>query len=233
MKIEFDKQQLEKVMDTLDRFAGKKARTKFQNAFNRAGFDTRKRMIDHIGRIFKNANNYTRNAPYFNQLNFNNGDKMGGFLAFKKKSSGGVGPGIYLMPQEWGGARHLKGFELKLGRMGMIQAGMFAVPTKALPPKLRAPAALERLANDLGKVISRIDSGKRKGKAKRENFFVVTRKSGNLEPGIYMRQASKQIRLFAFVTKVTYRKIFNFYAQANKDFSELFITKLKDEVSKG
>ncbi len=232
MKLEVDPRELEKALDALDRFGGTKARLKFKNAFNRAGFDTRKRMIDHIGRTFKNPNTYTRNSPYFDQLSFRDDKSIGGFLAFKKKTSKGVGPGIYLMPQEWGGSRALKGFEHRLSRMGMLQPGKFAVPTKALPANLRSPAALDKLASDLGKVITRIDMGKAKGKAKRENLFVVTRKAGKLEPGIYIRSAGKQQRLFAFVDKVTYQKIFNFYAQAQKDFTELFFVKLKDEMSK-
>lgn len=235
MKIQIDNAELQKALDAIDKFGGKKARQKFKNAFNRAGFDTRKRMIEYIGRIFKNPNQYTRNSPYFQTFDWKDDNKLGGgFLGFRKKKSKGVGAGIYLMPQEWGGSRALKGFERRLVRMGIMKEGYFAVPTKAMPKELRSASSLEKLANDLGRVITRIDLDKKKSKAKRENYFVITNKSGRLEPGIYLRTStSKQVRLFAFVDKVTYQRIFNFYKQANKDFAELFPSKLKDELEKG
>lgn len=234
MKLEVDPRELEKALDALDKFGGAKARQKFKNAFNRAGFDTRKRMIEHIGSVFKNPNQYTRNSLYFKQLTTANDKKDAGELAFRKKETGkGVGAGIYLMPQEWGGSRANKGFELKLQRMGFLKPGMFAVPTTAVPAKLRTASGLFKLAADIDRVMMRVNAGAKKGRAQRENYFVIMRKTGNLGAGIYMRSSGKVIRLFAFVDKVSYKKIFRFYEKAQKEFTELFITKLKDEVSKG
>lgn len=233
-RVEIDKRQLNDVLKKLEKFGGKKALQKFKNAFNRAGFDTRKRLIDHIGKVFKNPNQYTRNSPYFSQLRIQGEKTIGGYLAFKKKRGGrGVGAGIYLMPQEWGGSRAAKGFEIRLQRMGILEPGMFAIPTKALPKQMLRPAALDKLASDLGKVITRVDSGKRRTRAQRENLFVITRKTGSLSPGIYIRSnTAKTTKLFGFVNKVTYQRILDFYKTANKDFSELFVIKLQDELSK-
>lgn len=234
MKIEFDQKQFDQAVDAIDKFAGNKSRQKIANALNRAGFDTRKAMVADMPKIFDNPNDFVKNSIYFNQVQLKpDGQMAGGFLAFKKKSIG-VGAGIFLLPEEYGGSRALNGFERRLKRMGILADGMFAVPTKAMPKTARRPATLQKLANDLGKQITRVDAGKSRGRAKYNDYFVVTKAGqvGRFKPGIYLRQGNRAVQLFVFVESVKYKAIFEFYKRAERYFTDLFYTKLKDELSK-
>lgn len=231
MKIEMDKNQFDQALSAVDSFAGKKSSRKLLNAFNRAGFDTRKALMADMPKIFDNPNEFVKNSIYFNQLNLKEDGKLsGGFIAFKKKQQG-AGAGIFLIPQEIGGTRPLNGFERKLRRMGILADGMFAVPTKAMPKQARRPSTLQKLANDLGKQITRVDSG-RSSKAKFNDYFVVTKASTHAKPGIYMRQGPRMVMLFAFIDGVKYKQIFHFYQRAEKYFTDLFYIKLRDEMAK-
>jgi hypothetical protein len=235
MDIKFDKNQLNEAMRKCELFAGKKALKTFSNAFNRAGFDTRKKIMDDMPSIFKNLNQYTRNSIFFSQLKFKDGSTIGGAIQFKKKSSGGVGAGIYLMPEEWGGSRALKGFERRLRERGLIPEGMFAVPAKRFERKFYTPAGMTNFANILARsTVSRVSF--RKGKTIRvgskSQYFVLMQKTGRLEPGIYIRNGRRVERVFAYVSKVSYPQIFGFYDRAQRYFSTFFPQKLKDEISK-
>jgi hypothetical protein len=233
MKIEFDKSQFDEAVQAIDRFAGKKSAQKILNALNRAGFDTRKAMVADMPRIFDNPNEFVKNSLYFNQARLDGDNVTGGFLAFKKKSIG-VGAGIFLLPEEFGGSRAFNGFERRLKNMGILPEGMFAVPTKAMPKQARRPATLQKLANDLGKQITRVDAGKQ-SRAKYNDYFVITPTGGrnNRKPGIYLRQGNQAVQLFAFVDSVKYKAIFEFYKRAAKYFGEIFFNKIRDELSKG
>lgn len=236
MKIEFDRRQLDKAIEAIDGFAGKKQARKLLNAFNRAGFDTRKAIMADIPKVFNNPNEFTKNSLYFNQFRLDQDNQLKeGFIGFKKKQKGrGVGAGIYLMPQEVGGSRALNGFERRLQRMGFLPEGMNAVPTKNLPRSARNPATLQKLATDLGKqVTSQVERGRGKSKAKFNQFFVIRPQDKlSLGPGVYTRNGTKPVRLFAFVDQVKYKAIFEFYKRAEKYFIDIFNTKLKDEMNK-
>jgi hypothetical protein len=234
MKIEFDKSALDKALKTLESFTGKTGKSMVENAFNRALFDTRKRIQSDMRSIFKSKNDYTVNSVVVRQLKFTDQLQfVGGSIEFKKKERGsGVGAGIYLMPEEWGGTRMLKGFELRLQKMGLIDAGVFAVPTTNYPLNKRNPSSLQRLATDLGKSVSRVYAKKKKTDKAFDNYFVLKRSDGHLKPGIYMRNGRKVVMLFAYLDRVSYRQIFGFYDKCKRYFAELFPVKLDDEINK-
>lgn len=123
--------------------------------------------------------------------------------------------GQYLKPEVFGGDRKLKGFETALISARLMPQGYHAVPSKDAP--LDAYGNVQRgLYN---RILSALRSNpdavltkKRRSTKSRAQYVVIMPNSGrNLVPGIYQRSGRGLLRLFAYVSRTTYREQFPFY----------------------
>lgn len=235
-KIRIDESEFKKTFDQLSRFYGDRGQTKFVNAFNRAGFETRKKIISDMPSIFKKINSFTLNSLLFEQVRSMYGSLVGGVLSFRKKSKG-VGAGIYLMPEELSGPRKQNGIEYQFFIRGLIKRDQYLIPTSADVSRSANYSWIVRIANALAKNrISKvkIKNGKfLRAKSDSLDLFLLTETHGRLSPGLYKRTANGGVvALYFLINKTNYRSIFGFYKRVREYFPRFFEEKLFDEWSK-
>lgn len=137
----------------------------------------------------------------------------------------GIPPAKYLAPQIDGGTRRHKRFERALIEKGLMSPVAYAVPGRQAP--------LDAYGNVPGPFIVRMLSdlqafaeggyranrkGARKGRRK-TNYFFVPRPGSSLKPGVYWHMPGGLVGVvFAFVSKPSYRRRFDFYGKGNRAF---------------
>lgn len=137
----------------------------------------------------------------------------------------GIAPAKYLAPQIDGGARRHKRFERALIEKGLMSPVAFAVPGRQAPLDAygNVPGPfIVRMLSDLqafGESGYRANrNGARKGRRK-TNYFFVPRPGSSLKPGVYWHMPNGLLGVvFAFVSKPSYRKRFDFYGTGNRAF---------------
>lgn len=131
-----------------------------------------------------------------------------------KDGLGGRSAGKYLDAQIKGGARRETGYERYFEGLGIIPAGMFAVPAQGL--------ALDQYGNIprslLGQLIRGLKAAppatKRRTSTKAKVFAIS--QAGGLPMGIYVREAKAIRMVIAFVKQPSYEKRFDFYGTGER-----------------
>jgi len=134
----------------------------------------------------------------------------------------------YLAPQIEGGERRHKRFERALIMRGLMSPLAYAVPGRQAP--------LDQYGNVPGSFIVRVLSdlqafgeqgyranrkGKRRG-ARKSNYFFVPRPGSSLKPGVYWHMPNGMLGVvFAFVSRPSYTKRYDFYGVADRAFSRV------------
>jgi hypothetical protein len=133
-------------------------------------------------------------------------------------TAGSAVPSEYLAPQEFGGPRDLKKFERALQAQGSMPRGYRVVPAGGA--KLDAYGNISRgqivqviaqLGRDFSPGYARVigkTAAKRLAAAKRtgrEYVAILNNDRSRLEPGVYQRKGRGLVRVFAYVSNVSYR----------------------------
>jgi len=90
-----------------------------------------KAVIAEMPRVFDRPTPYTLRGTRVKPASYKTG-RMEASVEFKTDVSKGTPAEKYLQAEVYGGSRRLKRFEVALQRIGVLPAGMFAVPGKAM-----------------------------------------------------------------------------------------------------
>lgn len=162
-------------------------------------------------------------------------DIAGKLIEYRDMPPGDTPAGKYLQFQTEGGQRAAKRFERALQKVGVMPAGMVAVPGSRAkmdaygnqsPAEIRQIlswfSAAELVAGSRQNMTDATRDKRRKGTRKTAGweYVVVQVKRGGLRPGIYRRTwhaMGQQIEpIVMFVSQAKYRARFPFYAQAQE-----------------
>lgn len=207
-------------------------------ALTRTAQAAKKAVEDELPRAFDRPTRWTMNSVFFKSAKKT---RLEAKVWIKDETGKGIPATKYLGPQIFGGARHFKRFEKALQRVGILPPGMMAVPAAAA--ELDAYGNMSR--GQIVKILSffsafsevgyraNITDKRRKsmwkGSEKRGvrgfEYFALSKQTGKLPPGIYLRKnysvgeldkvahlqkgAAKPVLLF--VRAATYRKRLRFF----------------------
>lgn len=160
-------------------------------------------------------------------------------VKLKDNSSGlkAAPPSVYLAPQVFGGVRQAKRGELMLQRKGILATGSYYVPGP--DAKLDSYGNMSR--GQLSQLFSAVMGFGEQGFLANKSFrrgarmnkttndiFLVPKKMGSLEPGIYMRAPNRQVKcLLRFVTHAGYSVRLPF----DEVVSTVYLTDFADEFN--
>jgi hypothetical protein len=194
----------------------------------RTAKDIQGNTIKRMRRIFDRPTRFTLNAFRVVPARKNKHIALVGWRLFGGSSSGS-GSESYLGPQEVGGSRRPKRFEIRLRRAGVMRQDEFAVPARGvrlnrfgnIPGSriVQILSQLQALSGPGSDGNETVRSRKRAGKS-RVRYFAVTSKANRqtaLPPGVYERRANGKVRgVLMFVRRPVYRAVLGFYDGANK-----------------
>ena len=100
-------------------------------ALTKTAQHAQKAVIAEMPRVFDRPTPYTLRGTRVKPANYKTG-RMEASVEFKTDVSKGTPAEKYLQAEVYGGSRRQKRFEVALQRIGVLPAGMFAVPGKAL-----------------------------------------------------------------------------------------------------
>lgn len=127
-------------------------------------------------------------------------------------------PVDWLTPQEQGGSRYVKKFELALQLQGSMLAGQKVVPGRYATldaygniSRAQITQVIAQLGRDFSPGYARTISkrlDKRLATAQRtgRTYVAIPRPVGRLQPGVYQRNGRELLPVFLYVSRVTYRK---------------------------
>jgi hypothetical protein len=140
----------------------------------------------------------------------------------------GIPAADFLAAEIEGGARRLKRMEKALQAKGLMPRGWFAIPGRQAPLDAHGNVPgpfIVRMLSDLQAFGEQGYRANRKGRrtgARRTNYFFVPRKDSPLKPGIYWRLPNRTLGVvFAFVSKATYPKRYDFYGVGQRAFNRV------------
>jgi hypothetical protein len=151
----------------------------------------------------------------------------------------GTPPAKFLGPQIEGGERRQKRMERALIAKGLMPAGAFAVPGAHAPLDGSGSVPVSfivRMLSDLRAFGEQGYRNNRRGKrtgARKSNYFFVPRPGSSLKPGIYWHLPNGLIGVvFLFVSRVAYRKRYDFYGVARRAFDRVAPRILNEEMNR-
>ena len=227
-------------------------------ASNAVAFELRNTWKTTAQRVFDRPTPFTTNAILYRKATK---AQPFAEVFIRDEAAKGTPPAKYLLPQVEGGSRRPKGMEALLrssggGGQAWLPAGMFAVPGKGadLDGYGNVPSRVVR------QIISQLGAGREAGYVSNESersrtrrkrrggsdYFVLRRKRGNLLPGIYRRREmaagdaarraigarSRIDSIFIFVRKPVYRKRFDIFGLAQRQWNKLMPFFFNRELAK-
>ena len=222
-------------------------------ASNAVAFELRNTWKTTAQRVFDRPTPFTMNAILYRKATK---DRPFAEVFVRDEAAKGTPPAKYLLPQVEGGSRRPKGMEALLRSSGAggeawLPAGMFAVPGQG--------AKLDAFGNvpsgQVRKIISQLRAGRESGyvsnesdalrgkRVRRQNrrggggrYFVQRTRRGKLLPGIYERIVSgfgSGVRsIFIFVRKPTYRRRYDIFGLAQRQWNRLMPFHFNRELAK-
>jgi len=150
----------------------------------------------------------------------------------------GIPAADFLAAEIEGGVRRHKRMEKALQARGLMPRGWFAVPGRQAPIDAHGNVPgpfIVRMLSDLqafGEQGYRANRrGKRRG-AKKTNYFFVPAKGSHLKPGIYWHMPNRTLGcVFAFVSKVGYRKRYPFYEVGQRAFNRIALRAMTESLA--
>lgn len=217
MKITMTVEGLDKVLLQLQGFSARRLNAAMATALTRTAAAIGGEWTGQMKERFDRPTPLTERAV---RIGGARADSLEAVVQVKDLISGsrGAPPSEYLAPQEHGGGRGLKRYEIALQRQGAMLSGQRIVP--AAYAKLDAYGNVSRgqlvqVLNQLGtqlspgyqRVISK-SAEKRLAAAKRtgREYVAVVVGKGRIKPGIYQRSPDGLKPVFWFVSSVQYRK---------------------------
>lgn len=151
----------------------------------------------------------------------------------------GIPAADFLAAEIEGGTRRLKRFEKALQARGLMPKGWFAIPGRQAPLDAygNVPASfVVRMLSDLqafGEVGYRANrKGDRRG-ARKTNYFFVPKKGSHLRPGVYWHMPNRMLGcVFVFVSKVSYRKRYDFYGVGRRAYDRVASRFMTEELER-
>ncbi len=164
-----------------------------KTAINSAAFSVRKAEQAEMGRVFHSP------APWLTrQVRVTPATKenLTAIVNFQTPKAQAI-----IAPHVESGARGMKPYERVLMSMGVLPAGMRAIPAREI----------RNANNDISKaMVGKIIKGLIAG-YKQSGFFVIKQKGKGLFPGVWLKDKNKKLKLhLLFVNQATYRKRFDF-----------------------
>lgn len=194
-------------------------------ALNDTAFDARKRLGEHMRRVFKNPRPYTYNSGrVMRRANVNN---LSALVGLEDTGGKGTAPDVYLAPQVYGGSRNHKRFEKAiLRKFPGFGRNTFFVPATQNTQFLDSYGDLR--GSVVTQMLSHLQAFGEQGykgnikNPKRALYFPVIHRGdyGMLAPGIYKRDAigSENFEAVVYAVRKTpqYRKRFRYFETVEK-----------------
>lgn len=217
-------------------------------ALNATGYDALDAMKAQMAIDFRNPTPYTLNSL---RLEKATAQKL--FVTILPREFAGKGTPArkYLAPEIYGGDRNVKRFEIALRNVGVIPAGMYAVPGKGAdmdvygnmkPGQIVQIIAFFEGFGEQGYRANMTAKGRmklRKGTGKRLGFeyFAVRTKSHGLGPGVYKRMVIGRgtnpiTPVLIFINKPVYSKRYRWHEAGNRVARQMFARRLFEEMAK-
>ena len=197
-------------------------------AMTRTVENASKAVKREIGKVFDNPTRYARNAPAHISANFKE-RPIEARVFLKTGENGGTPASKFLGPQIKGGERGLKRFEKALQVVGLLPAGMYAMPGKG--------AVLNRYGNinkgQIGKIITALrsqtaageDGGatkrKRRGRRSKVQYFAAGPDS-KLQAGVYKRDAAGLRPVIVYTKDPFYKTRLDFFGTVEREVTRSF-----------
>lgn len=151
----------------------------------------------------------------------------------------GIPAADFLAAEIEGGPRRLKRMEIALQAKGLMPKGWFAVPGRQAPLDAHGNVPgpfIVRMLSDLRAFGEQGYRANRRGKrtgARRANYFFVPGKGSHLKPGVYWHLPNGLLGVvFAFVSKASYEKRYDFYGVAQRAFNRVALRFMSEELAK-
>jgi hypothetical protein len=164
------------------------------------------------------------------QTNIAKKEKLEASIGLREFAGKGTPASKYLAPEIYGGQRPLKRMEKALQAIGVMPAGMYAVPAKGAPLNaygnltggyiVKVLSAL-RAFSEVGYKANRTAASAKRAKGKQKQFFAVTDPARGLPLGVYERKAKAIHMVIAYVPKAVYDKRLPFFEVAEKNAKDL------------
>ncbi len=191
-------------------------------AINDVAEDVRDNLKDEIQRVFDRPTRFVSNSFFVFK---SNKKSLTAFVQFKGGPAGTPGERV-LVAHVFGGPRVYKRHELRLVAGGFMQDGEFAVPGE----RARLDVYGNQRSSEIVQVLSalktstdpyqnRTVASRRRNKRSRD-FFVPSRRSGRLKPGVYERLSNGRVRpVIRFVRPPFYLKRLRWFEISKKTVS--------------
>lgn len=151
----------------------------------------------------------------------------------------GIPAADFLAAEIEGGPRRLKRMEIALQAKGLMPKGWFAVPGRQAPLDAHGNVPgpfIVRMLSDLQAFGEQGYRANRRGQrtgARRSNYFFVPGKGSHLKPGVYWHLPNGLLGcVFAFVSKATYEKRYDFYGVGQRAFNRVALRFMSEELAK-
>jgi hypothetical protein len=205
-----------------------------RRALNMTADQIKQALADEMNKAFDRPTPYTLNAPYVKYASERN---LTAFVLLREYG-GKSRSEQYLLTQVHGGARRLKSFESALKSIGVLPAGMYAVPGQRAPKDAYGNISAGFIVQILSYFKAFGEQGYRanitdekkgklaKGTKKKRGFeYFSIRSSGKaLKPGIYRKTAfgfgKSTEPMIMFVKQPTYKQLLQWDAIAQKVIDE-------------
>lgn len=181
-------------------------------AINTAAFAVRKAEQQEMGRVFHTP------APWLTRqvrVTMATKENLTATVQFDTPKAQAI-----VSPHVVSGARGLKPYERVLMSMGVLPAGMRAVPADGIRGANGDPTKA---------AINRIIQGLRAGKG--SGYFVIRRAGRRLAPGIWLKTKSGKVRpQLLFVKQATYRSRFDFTGVGEAEARQRLVSAVEAEI---
>lgn len=172
-----------------------------------------------IARVFDRPTSTTKNSVYIVKAHKKRLPFMGkvGIKDVFKKGKGGMPAYKYLEPHIKGGRRHVKGSERQLRRKKLLPRNKWLAHGNEAALNKSGNITHGRYVQMLSAVRGFTGTGNRPEDVKASKFFIIP------GVGIIERTGKRTTKLrLAFVSKPSYKKVFDFYGVAEKTYSRHF-----------
>jgi len=215
----------------------KRAQAAMANALNETASRTRLDLIDEMKSVFHMPTRYTLNSLYLKRAT---PARLQAVVWLKNNYDDRKQH--YLHPQIFGGARVEKRFEFMLRRIGILPAGMYAVPGNSAPLDSSGNMSRAEIVKILSYVqafylagstqnstaATRAKMAKGSAKKKGMEYIVVQKKRGGLVPGIWKVEKGglgRSVRpMLIFVRGVKYSARYHFFQVGERSIEARFPT---------
>lgn len=220
---------LNEAIAALDRL-GTSAPAALADAINHTAFQSRIALQQEVESVFDNPTSFTKNAFAVDRAR--PGQEPAGSVFVKDTAQGKHAPVDWFEPQVFGGDRALKDSEKKLQAMGILPAGMYAVPGGGARLNANGNVASQHVIQLLWSMRRQLTHGRsrRHNDADKESFFVIRRAGKPI--GIAERTGRSVKVVLAFVKKPQYTQRLEFDAVVQRVAEQTLTQNLDQAVTK-